>query len=288
MNKKEYIIGQLGRTKNKKYESYVVFRIINLLNDFSIKFVTQQHVTLTEGRALTDLFFPQIGLHIEVDEEPHKYNLKADKERERDIVSRTNHQLERVDVSKSLEDVNRQIDRIVDRVRREVNRLKNKKEFTPWDIDSEFKPETYIKLGYIDVADNVVFKTAKDVCNCFGHNYDGWQRGGASHPHDPAVILWFPKLFPNGEWNNKISFDEETIIESNVNAEKTRAHALSCINDKEKYKHRRVVFAKAKGDFGNTLYRFKGLYELDLSESGATAGLIWKRKETPVPTYAPS
>ena len=49
MNKKEYITRQLGRTKNKKYEAYVVTRIIHLLNDFTIKFATQQYVTRTEG-----------------------------------------------------------------------------------------------------------------------------------------------------------------------------------------------------------------------------------------------
>jgi len=71
MDKKEYIIRQLGRTKNKRYESYVVTRIVHLLNDFSIKFVTQQYVSRPEGRALTDLFFPQFGIHIEVDEGQH-------------------------------------------------------------------------------------------------------------------------------------------------------------------------------------------------------------------------
>jgi hypothetical protein len=40
MDKKEFIIRQLGRTKNKKYEAYVVTRIIHLLDDFSIKFIT--------------------------------------------------------------------------------------------------------------------------------------------------------------------------------------------------------------------------------------------------------
>ena len=84
MDKKEYIIRQLGRTKNKKYETYVVTRIIHLLNDFTIKFVTQQYVTRPEGRALTDLYFPQFGVHIEVDEVHHFHdvNIEADKLRE--------------------------------------------------------------------------------------------------------------------------------------------------------------------------------------------------------------
>ncbi|WP_409360050.1 AbaSI family restriction endonuclease, partial [Acinetobacter baumannii] len=43
----DYVIRQLGRTKNKRYEAYVVSRIIHLLNDFTLKFVTQQFVRLS-------------------------------------------------------------------------------------------------------------------------------------------------------------------------------------------------------------------------------------------------
>ncbi|MFX9108505.1 AbaSI family restriction endonuclease, partial [Acinetobacter baumannii] len=43
----DYVIRQLGRTKNKRYEAYVVNRIIHLLNDFTLKFVTQQFVRLS-------------------------------------------------------------------------------------------------------------------------------------------------------------------------------------------------------------------------------------------------
>ena len=68
LDKKEYIIRQLARTKNKKYEQYVVSRIVHRLNMDDVKFVTQQYVSKPTGRALTDLFFPQIKLHIEVDE----------------------------------------------------------------------------------------------------------------------------------------------------------------------------------------------------------------------------
>jgi very-short-patch-repair endonuclease len=116
MDKKEYIIRQLGRTKNKKYEVYVVSRIIHLLNNFDIKFVTQQYVTRPEGRALTDLFFPQVNLHIEVDEPYHKDNIENDKIREADIVNATNHEVLRVDVSKSIEDINSQIHEIVENI----------------------------------------------------------------------------------------------------------------------------------------------------------------------------
>jgi len=283
MDKKEFIIRQLGRTKNKKYEAYVVTRIIHLLDDFSIKFITQQYVTRPEGRALTDLFFPQFGVHIEVDEGQHFKigNIEEDKIREADIVNATGHEILRVDVTKPFDDINIQINEVV----KKIKMHRDKDQFIAWDIDSEFNPQTYIERGYIDVSDNVAFKTIKDACNCFGHNYSGYQRAGASHPN-PEIMLWFPKLFPNGEWDNQISDDEETITERNEDREKAKEHVISHVNNKEKHKHQRIVFAKVKGNLGDTLYRFRGLYKLDIKKSNENIGLVWKRTETRVKTYA--
>lgn len=101
-NEQKRIYNQATRkNKNKKYEAYVVTRIIHLLNDFTIKFATQQYVTRPEGRALTDLYFPQFNLHIEVDEGHHfnSANIAADKLREADIINATGHQIIRIDAT---------------------------------------------------------------------------------------------------------------------------------------------------------------------------------------------
>jgi len=285
MDKKEYIIRQLGRTKNKKYEAYVVSRIIHLLNDFDIKIVTQQYVVRPEGRALTDLFFPQLSIHIEVDEEHHKLNIQDDKIREADIVNATNHTILRIDMSKSFENINKEIDKIVSKLQNKINELKQNNLFIEWDIESEFNPQTYINRGYIDICDNVAFKTIKDACNCFGHNYTGYQKAGASHP-DKEIMLWFPKLFPNGEWINKITNDEEVITERNEDDEKEKSHLESFIKQPYKEKHKRIVFAKVKGNLGDTLYRFRGQYELNIEKSNFEIGLVWERTKTKVATFS--
>jgi very-short-patch-repair endonuclease len=284
MDKKEYIIGQLARTRNKKYEAYVINRIIHLLNDFDIKFVTQQYVTRPEGRALTDLFFPQIDLHIEVDEPHHENIIEEDQTREADIINATNHKIERVVTSNSIEDINSKIDEIVESIRNKKQQLNDNNSFIPWNIDNEFDPNTYINRGYIAISDNVAFKTIKDACNCFGHNYVGYQRAGASHPN-PDIMLWFPKLFPNGEWQNEITDDEETITERNLNDEIAINHIENHIQQRNGEKHKRIVFAKVRGNLGDTLYRFRGLYELNLQESSVQNGLIWKRISTRVNTF---
>lgn len=282
MNIKDYIICQLGRAKNKKYEAYVVTRIIHLLNDFRIKFVTQQYVIRPEGRALTDLYFPQFGFHIEVDEGQHfnQANIEADKIREADIINATGHEIFRINVTKSFYEINSQIDVAVNKIKD----MRQEVSFVPWDIDSEFDSETYIKRGYIDIKDSVAFKTIKDACNCFGHNYTGYQRAGAAHP-DHNIILWFPKLFPNGKWDNQISSDEEVITERNKDDKEARQHVSSHVNNREKYKHQRIVFAKVRGNLGDVLYRFRGQYQLDVKASNEKDGLIWRRIKTRVKTY---
>jgi len=283
MDKKEYIIRQLGRTKNKKYEAYVVTRIIHLLDDFNIKFITQQYVTRPGKRkALTDLFFPQFGVHIEVDEGHHFKigSIEEDKIREADVINATGHEVLRIDVTKPFDDINVQISGVV----KKIKILRDKGQFIAWDIDSEYSPKTYIERGYIDISDNVAFKTIKDACNCFGHNYSGYQRATASHLN-PDIELWFPKLFPNGEWDNKISNNEKTINERNKDNEKAKRHVLSFIDSKEKNKYQRIVFAKVKGNLGDTLYRFRGLYKLDTQKSNENKGLVWRRTETRVRTY---
>ena len=79
MTKLEFIARQLAKAQRKRYEHYVVNRIWTLLSDTSIKFVTQQFVARPEGRAMTDMYFPQLATHIEVDEGFHKHQIEADK-----------------------------------------------------------------------------------------------------------------------------------------------------------------------------------------------------------------
>lgn len=282
MDKKEYIIRQLNRAKNKKYELYVITRIIHLLDDNDIKFVTQQYVSRPDRkRALTDLYFPQFGLHIEVDEGQHflEENIELDKIREADIINITGHEILRIKATESLDEINEEIRKIV----KYIKECKiNNNLFIPWNIEKEFNSETYIKLGYIDVSDNVAFKTIKDACNCFGHDYLGYQKAGASYPRDENTILWFPKLFLNGEWNNKISEDEEIIFEKHMDEKKAQEHVLRHLKQN---KDKRIVFAKVKGNLGDILYRFRGLYQLDRKESNPVKGLVWKRINKRVETF---
>lgn len=279
MDKLNYVTRQFSKAENKRFEHYVVTRIWHLLNDLTIKFTIQQYVIRPKGRALTDMYFPQLGIHIEVDEIHHLNQLEQDQLREADIVNATNHKVERIDTSTGIENLNNKIDEVVNIIR---VAKQNIRDFKPWNIEAEQNPQTYIDNGYIDITDDVAFKNSYLAANCFGHNYTGYQRGGTNHPRETNKRIWFPKLYPNDGWNNSISDDENTITEICHNADIVRTHIDNIKNGVE---HIRIVFARVKSPLGEVMYRFKGEFELDLQATTYENGLIWKKISDRVKTY---
>ncbi|WP_145510739.1 AbaSI family restriction endonuclease [Yersinia kristensenii] len=276
----EYVVRQLARTKNKKHEQYVVTGIVHKLNRDDIKFVTQQYVKSESGRALTDLYFPAINLHIEIDEPFHLKQAEHDNLREADIIDATGHEVIRISVDGSLRQMNKRIDDCVAAIKSKISALGDY--FEPWDMDKELSIEPHIRRGYIDVKDNVAFRRITDACNCFGHNYKFLQKAGAKHPYHDDILIWLPKLFDNEHWSNQISNDENVITEIPKSEDAQATHFDKWMAET---RNKRLVFAKAKDNLGMTLYRFKGLYELNPKKSNRTIGLYWQRISTRVKTY---
>ena len=72
ITKDEYILKSFSKLRNKKWELYVITRIIHLLNDPEIEFVCQQPIIPQKGKIfLTDLCFPGLKLYYEIDEGHH-------------------------------------------------------------------------------------------------------------------------------------------------------------------------------------------------------------------------
>lgn len=280
MIKTKYIINQLAKTNKKNYENYVVTRIWHLLNNLDIKFVTQQHVTRPNGRALTDMYFPQIQLHIEVDEGQHATQVIQDAIREADIINATGHQFQRITVyNTDIETINLRIDEVIDFINKSIASSKP----SPWDIDAEYDPKTYIERGAISVSDNVAFRTIADACNCFGHEYKGYQSGFARHAVEEKM-LWFPKLYENMDWNNSISLDEEEIHEENKVGHKEYVEKFKSKLDNFK---ERLTFARVRSNLGEVMYRFKGVYKLDFDSLDAEGKFIYRRVAVSAKTYPP-
>ncbi|MDO7297785.1 restriction endonuclease, partial [Acinetobacter baumannii] len=83
--------------------------------------------------------------------------------REEDIISITGHKIFRVNVYKNqegqpqnLESIHQQIDKIIEEIKTAKNKLIEASTFKEWNIETEYNPQTYISLGRISLADNVV------------------------------------------------------------------------------------------------------------------------------------
>jgi very-short-patch-repair endonuclease len=285
MNQIEYIARQLSRAQKKAYEHYVVTRIWHLLDDTSIKFVTQQYVKRPEGMGLTDMYFPQLKVHVEIDEGHHfdKTGNRTiqDKIREADIITATGHTIKRVVIAdKTLNEIHAQVQEIVQVLKQTKDAARD---FRPWNFEAEQNPSTYIQRGYIDLKDDVAFRTMVDAANCFGNNYKqyGIWTGAAKHP-EPGKFIWFPKLYENNEWNNSISDDDTEIREICKDTKKCNPHIDEAIRNKDV---KRIVFARVISPLGDVMYRFKGEFELDLEKTNYENGTVLRRISERVLTY---
>jgi len=276
MTELEYIIKQISKTNKKNFENYVVTRIWHGINSTDIKFSTQQFVSRPNGYALTDMFFPQFNLHIEIDEPHHIKQEKLDENREADIIQATNHRIERIKITDDINFINKQIDKIV----KEIIDLRIKgiadKTFKAWNLEEEFAPEFYIKKGYLDIEENPAFRTILDASNCLGQNYKGVQRAFFKSKVYDNYYLWFPKFYENADWDNKMIEEGKTIVEKCKIEGKKDTYYKKLINSSIK----RIVFPRSIDNLGFVMYKFKGIFETDKERSSPENGMFYRRIDT--------
>ena len=127
--KLDYITRLFKSIRNKRFESYVIQRIWNQLNNINVKFVTQQYFSREDGKyALADLYLPQINLIVEIDELQHETNTNKilDDKRSNDIIAIADVDIQRVKIYKenreqyTLEEVNQQISNIVELIEQKI------------------------------------------------------------------------------------------------------------------------------------------------------------------------
>ena len=257
ISKDEYILRTFSKIQHKKWELYVVTRIIHLLDDPELEFVCQQLIkTSDHKRYLADLCFSEIELYIEVDELQHSKveHSASDKNRMKEIIDATNFKEKRIQIYdknlkiKKLSEINNEIDEVIKLIMDRKKEYISKNKFTPWDYYNKYNPDVHIERGYLDTKDNVNFLYHRDALRCFGY------RGGH---HQQAVWsikgtdkgVWFPKLYENNEWNNSLSKDFKKI-------EMKRKDNSKLGLDFEDVEW--LVFAHYKDFLGKTVYKFIG------------------------------
>lgn len=279
----DYYARSFKAIRNKKYEFLAISGIIHRLNDPEVEFSTQQLVRLGEHRALLDLYFPQFELCVEVDEEYHLGQLDEDKEREEAVKRIFNKR--KIDLDKSLSEItvdlsdlrlfmrlavkdatlatfNAEIDRVVTRIRKERDCQKHMRSFMPFKYGDRESSEHWISIGRLRVADDDRLGTHTDVRHLFQNK---------KAPSGPAIIklgkddndstrtkLWFPKLYPNRNWNNSLSSDGEIIQFPERGGDfDTAGQSENKPGDPDT---RLIVFAHRKDSLGRIFYKFVGVF----------------------------
>src|SRR5690606_25926393 len=139
--KLDYISRLLQRTSSKRIEHYVISRIWHLLDNYDVKMTPQQYVSRELAQyALTDIYFPQIGLHVEVNEPAHyesEDKINRDLKRQKEIEINTGHKVFVIDCRQDIIGIHSQIDRLVSQINSEVKAQITKGKFKPWKPENE-------------------------------------------------------------------------------------------------------------------------------------------------------
>jgi len=127
----------------------------------------------------------------------------------------------------------------------------------------------------INIRDNVAFNKIVQVCNYFGNNYKGYRRAVAKCPLNKDLVLWFPKLYNNKDWDNKISDNGKIITEIKKEGNEERIKNIKF--ETNIIDTKRIVYAGEKDDHKKISYVFKGVFELDKEKSLNCGKAIYDR-----------
>ena len=281
ITKDEYILRTFSKIQHKKWELYVITRIIHLLNDPEIEFVCQQLVKTPDNkRYLTDLCFPELNLYCEIDKLQHSFKEHSfqDDRRMQEIIDATDFTEKRIKIYdkeykyKNLEDINTEIDIFVEFI---INRKKqyiSEKKFNPWNYYNKYNPEINIKRGYLDIKDNVSFLYIRDALRCFGYKGGHFQKA-IWHIKGTSKYLWFPKLYKNKDWNNTLSHDLKVIeVQKDDNSD---------VGEIKEHQKNNIVFAHSQNHLGQTVYKFIGEFKISSKQSDNKKH-IYTRKNTKI------
>ena len=275
MNKDDYLLRNISKISHKKWELYVITRILHLLNDKDIEFVCQQYINPPDNRDyyLADICFPSLELYCEIDELQHskKNHQFNDLLRQREILEATNWIEKRIkifDKNKkilSLKEIDSQIDNFLNYLKKRKTEIeKRKKVKLTWNFEDKYNPNPHIQKGFIKVEDNVVFRYHRDALKLFGYD-KGHYQSAVWNIKEKNEFVWFPKLYRNKLWNNKLISGGDEISQEKIS--NNRVVPFNEWNSNRKLDKKIIVFAHYKNVLGQTVYKFYGRYQTDWNNS---------------------
>ena len=169
----DYMERLFYKIKFKKTESYVIHRIWDKLDDTRIRFEIQQPIKLPNGKTvLADLYLPQLGIFIEVNEPYHESEQQklADEYRNKAIIDITKDKLfviqcgisDRAGEWRTLKEIHQQIDEVVSTIKKKIAETPDLK---PWNTSECLTVEYHKKKGVFNLNDSL--RTIDDICAVF-------------------------------------------------------------------------------------------------------------------------
>jgi hypothetical protein len=114
--------------------------------------------------------------------------------------------------------------------------------------------EDLIEKGKLSISDNISFRDHLEVARLFGYNYKGHQ--SATISLDDVSDIWFPKMYPNGDWDNSLSTDGQVITMRHV-----PGGQYGGVMTSEFVRRYVITFGHVKPPSGPRCYRFLGVFE---------------------------
>ncbi|MGL5369760.1 MAG: hypothetical protein ACRDBF_01840 [Plesiomonas shigelloides] len=140
------------------------------------------------------------------------------------------------------------------------------------------------RKGSISVADGIKFDKQCDAVSLFGRRYKMMMQGGCAHHasrNDPEPMgVWFPKLFDNRLWSNRLAERGNIIYETSK-----KGDHLDHLEWQKTSFTRQVVFGAFRlSDRSPVYYKFLGVYRFDASRS-VDGVACWVRESVETKCY---
>lgn len=277
MIKRIILTNMFAKIAHKPTEAYVINRIWHKLDDTRVRFVLQKYVKRESGYAFADLFLPQVGMIVEVNEAYHELDEQKLKDaiRNNEVASALNADIRIIKASGSLDEIHSRVDELVAEIRKRIEALGEK--FLPCDYSiTRSTPEYYKSRGFFSVKSEDWLRNIDAITEVFGVKlkHNGFRRkSGAQVPGRADEFLWWPQL-KNKTWHNELSKDGRYIYEYNKTSEAERAkHVAQWINSDQK----RITFMKETAYGVLEAYNFVGVFRINPQLSKEKNMCVWQR-----------
>lgn len=256
----DYYARMIQKIQFKKYEAYAISRVLHRLDDPEIELVTQQSVHTAQGLALLDLYLPQFGIALEIDELHHLDPLsrEADRAREQRVIALAGVKFVRLGIGtgEARDAFTQKVDGFIDSIRAAKRDAIAAGAFTPFSFGARQDPQHWISRGRLSIDDDAQLGVMTDVTRLFGYLHRHWQRAALRLPD--GRLLWMPTLAQEdaprrSDWDNRLVAGGTRIVETQLGD-----WARGSYDDVD-----RVVFARFRDPvFGTHYYRFLGVFRL--------------------------